>query len=94
MTSTHVSSVKRRPKKGFLKRKMAPFLLLSPAVVLVLVVLGYPMLRQFIMAWNSSLESRRSGLDSTTTKRFSPTPISGRSLQNHSHFAPGQLESP
>ena len=51
MTSTHVSSVKRRPKKGFLKRKMAPFLLLSPAVVLVLVVLGYPMLRQFIMSF-------------------------------------------
>lgn len=38
----------RQPSK---KQKIIPYALLAPAVILVLVTLGYPMLRQFIMSF-------------------------------------------
>lgn len=50
MTSSQ-SSVRAGSPRKKLTRTLAPFLLLSPAVVLVLVVLGYPMVRQFLMSF-------------------------------------------
>ena len=50
MTSSQ-SPVRAGSPRTKLTRTLAPFLLLSPAVVLVLVVLGYPMVRQFLMSF-------------------------------------------
>src|SRR5690625_7941308 len=38
-------------KRSLLSHRLAPLALLSPAVVIVLVVLGYPMARQLIMSF-------------------------------------------
>ena len=50
MTSSQ-SPVRAGSPRKKLTRTLAPFLLLSPAVILVLVVLGYPMVRQFLMSF-------------------------------------------
>ena len=50
MTSSQ-SPVRAGSPRKKLTGTLAPFLLLSPAVVLVLVVLGYPMVRQFLMSF-------------------------------------------
>ena len=44
-------SVEAPPRRSPLSHRLAPYLLLTPAILLVLVAQGYPMLRQFVMSF-------------------------------------------
>lgn len=44
-------SLDAAPRRSPLSHRLAPYLLLAPAILLVLVAQGYPMIRQFIMSF-------------------------------------------
>jgi multiple sugar transport system permease protein/N,N'-diacetylchitobiose transport system permease protein len=49
--STHGSAAVPQPRRRPLSLRLAPAALLAPAVILVLIALGYPMLRQVVMSF-------------------------------------------